>query len=100
MALKIKFRMPTAKPAWASLLLRIGLIVIAAMALVFLGITNELTATLMLAPNGTQTLATMFWAYSSELDYAAAAPYAVIMIILSLPMTWILHTQSQQSAGR
>lgn len=72
----------------------------AGMALVFLAITNELTATLMLAPNGTQTLATMFWSYSSELDYVAASPYAVIMIILSLPMTWILHAQSQHSAGR
>ena len=33
----------------------------AAMALVALGIANELTATLMLSPNGTHTLATEFW---------------------------------------
>ncbi|MEO7106172.1 MAG: iron ABC transporter permease, partial [Rhodoferax sp.] len=39
----------------------------AGMAMVFLGVTNELTATLMLAPNGTQTLATSFWSYSGEL---------------------------------
>ncbi len=38
MALKIKFKMPTAKHAWASLLLRIGLIVIAAMALLVLSV--------------------------------------------------------------
>jgi iron(III) transport system permease protein len=69
-------------------------------ALVGLGITNELTATLMLAPNGTHTLATTFWAYSSEIDYAAAAPYALIMVLLSLPMTWLLYTQSKRSAGR
>jgi iron(III) transport system permease protein len=43
-------------------------------AMVFLGIVNELTATLLLAPNGTETLATSFWALSGELDYAAAAP--------------------------
>ena len=69
-------------------------------ALVALGITNELTATLMLAPNGTHTLATSFWAYSSEIDYAAAAPYALIMVLLSMPMTWLLYTQSKRSAGR
>ncbi|MEO5606827.1 MAG: iron ABC transporter permease [Polaromonas sp.] len=69
-------------------------------ALVALGITNELTATLMLAPNGTHTLATSFWAYSSEIDYAAAAPYALIMILLSMPMTWLLYIQSKRSAGR
>ena len=74
--------------------------VAAGVALVFLGIANELTATLMLAPNGTQTLATAFWSYSSEIDYAAAAPYALIMVLLSLPMTWLLYTQSRRHAGR
>ena len=59
----------------------------ASMALVGLGITNELTATLMLAPNGTRTLATEFWSLTSELDYAAAAPYALLMVLLSLPLT-------------
>jgi len=72
----------------------------AGVALVALGITNELTATLLLAPNGTRTLATSFWAYSSEIDYAAAAPYALLMVLLSLPMTWLLHTQSKRTAGR
>lgn len=69
-------------------------------AMVFLAITTELTATLLLAPNGTQTLATAFWAHSSEIDYAAAAPHALLMVLLSLPLTWLLHTQSQRSAGR
>ena len=72
----------------------------AGVALVALGITNELTATLLLAPNGTRTLATAFWAYSSEIDYAAAAPYALVMVLLSLPMTWLLYTQSKRTAGR
>jgi iron(III) transport system permease protein len=67
---------------------------------VFLGITNELTATLLLAPSGTFTLATAFWSHTSELDYAAAAPYAVIMVLLSLPLTWLLHVQSRRTAGR
>lgn len=69
-------------------------------ALVFLAITNELTATLLLAPSGTRTLATGFWARSSEIDYAGAAPYALIMILLSLPLTWLLYRQSQRIAGR
>lgn len=69
-------------------------------ALVFLAITNELTATLLLAPNGTRTLATGFWALTSEIDYAAAAPYALLMIVLSLPLTGILYHQSKKTAGR
>ena len=73
--------------------------VAAAMAMVSLGITNELTATQMLAPNGTQTLAMAFWSYSGEIDYAAAAPYALLMIFLSSPLTWLLHRQSRRTAG-
>ncbi|NBF08097.1 ABC transporter permease [Pseudomonas sp. Fl4BN1] len=69
-------------------------------ALVFLAISNELTATLLLAPNGTRTLATGFWARTSEIDYAAAAPYALIMIVLSLPLTGLLYHQSRRTAGR
>ncbi|HEY4192290.1 MAG TPA: iron ABC transporter permease [Mesorhizobium sp.] len=72
----------------------------AGMALVALGIMNELTATQMLAPNGTRTLALAFWAYSSEIDYAAAAPYALIMVAVSLPLTWLLYVQSKRMAGR
>jgi len=69
-------------------------------ALVFLAITNELTATLLLAPNGTRTLATGFWAMTSEIDYVAAAPYAFLMILLSLPLTGLLYHQSKRTAGR
>jgi iron(III) transport system permease protein len=69
-------------------------------ALVFLGITNELTATLLLSPSGTRTLATGFWAMTSEVDYAAAAPYALIMVLLSLPLTALLYHQSKRTAGR
>lgn len=72
----------------------------AGMILVALGIANELTATQMLAPNGTQTLATAFWSLTSEIDYAAAAPYALIMVLASLPLTWLLDIQSRRSIGR
>jgi len=72
----------------------------AGMAMVFLAISNELTATLLLAPNGTRTLATGFWAMTSEIDYIAAAPYALLMVLLSLPLTWLLHYHSKRTAGR
>lgn len=72
----------------------------AGIALVALGITNELTATLMLSPNGTRTLATEFWSKTSELDYAAAAPYALMMIVLSLPLSYLLHHQSRRLTGQ
>lgn len=71
----------------------------AGIALVFLAISNELTATLLLAPNGTRTLATGFWALTSEIDYVAASPYALLMVALSLPLTWLLYSQSQRTAG-
>jgi iron(III) transport system permease protein len=72
----------------------------AGMTLASLGILNELTATQMLAPNGTRTLAMAFWSLSGELDYAAAAPYAVVMIVISLPLTWLLFLQSKRLAGQ
>lgn len=69
-------------------------------ALVFLAVVNELTATLLLSPNGTRTLATEFWAKSSEIDYAGAAPYALLMVLLSAPMTYLLFQQSKKAAGQ
>ena len=65
----------------------------------FLGITTELTATLLLSPLGTRTLSTGFWELTSEIDYVAAAPYAMLMILLSLPLTGILYIQSKKIAG-
>jgi iron(III) transport system permease protein len=69
-------------------------------ALVVLAVVNELTATLMLAPTGTRTLAMQFWSKSSEIDYAGAAPYALMMIVLSAPMTYLLFQQSKKVAGQ
>lgn len=70
-----------------------------AAALVFVAVSTELTATLLLAPNGTRTLAMQFWGLSGELDYAAAAPYALIMIVAAVPVTYVLFTQSRKAAG-
>jgi iron(III) transport system permease protein len=59
-------------------------------ALVFLAVVTELTATLLLSPTGTRTLATQFWSNQSSIAYGAAAPYAALMVILSAPVTVLL----------
>jgi iron(III) transport system permease protein len=69
-------------------------------ALVFLGIVNELTATLLLGPNGTRTLTTQFWTNVRDLDYAQAAPYAFLMVVLSIPMAGILFRAAQVPTRR
>jgi iron(III) transport system permease protein len=59
---------------------------VAAFCLVFLEVVTELTATLILVPTGVQTLATQFWSYQSNLSYAQAAPFALVMIgVAALP---------------
>ena len=64
--------------------------VLAGFAMVAIATSTELTATLLLAPTGTTTLATGFWAASDSLDYGTAAPYAVVLVVLSAPLTWLL----------
>ncbi|MGY1916641.1 ABC transporter permease [Blastococcus sp. SYSU DS0973] len=65
-------------------------------ALVFLAVVTELTATLLLAPTGTTTLATAFWSASSALRYGAAAPYALVMVLLSAPATVLLSRDTRR----
>ena len=67
-------------------------------ALVFLAISTELTATLMLSPIGTRTLATEFWSASSELRYGAASPYALLLVLVSIPATVLLMRQERLPA--
>jgi iron(III) transport system permease protein len=68
-------------------------------ALVFIAAGTELTATLLLSPIGTTTLATSFWGSSSSLAYGAAAPYAALMIALSMPATFLLTRQARRTAA-
>jgi iron(III) transport system permease protein len=63
---------------------------VAAFCLVFLSAVTELTATLLLIPTGTQTLATQFWAYESNLSYSQAAPFALVMIIVAAVPSYVL----------
>ncbi len=65
-------------------------------ALVFLAISTELTATLMLSPIGTDTLATSFWSASIDLRYGAAAPYALLLVLISIPATLLLMRQADR----
>ncbi|MGI8803301.1 MAG: ABC transporter permease [Solirubrobacteraceae bacterium] len=62
----------------------------AAAALVFLSAATELTATLLLRPTGSETLATQFWTYQTSLAYGAAAPYAALMVGICAPATYLL----------
>ncbi|MGI4802312.1 MAG: ABC transporter permease, partial [Janthinobacterium lividum] len=55
----------------------------AALALACLQLMRELTATLLLAPAGSSTLATEFWNYTSDRAYAAAAPFAAVLVLVS-----------------
>jgi len=71
----------------------------AAGALVFLSSTTELTATLLLRPTGTETLATQFWLYTDGLAYGAAAPYAALMIAISAVPTLLLARRLQGLSG-
>jgi iron(III) transport system permease protein len=57
---------------------------LAGFCLVFLTAVTELTATLVLAPIGVQTLATQFWAFQSEASYGAAAPYALVLVAIAV----------------
>ena len=58
--------------------------------MVFISVTTELTATLLLAPIGTQTLATQMWADTSTVAFAAAAPFAAVMVVMSMLASWLL----------
>ena len=68
-------------------------------ALVFLAVVTELTATLLLSPLGTRTLATEFWNQSNSLAYGAAAPYAALLVALSAPATYLLTRQARRGTA-
>lgn len=67
-------------------------------ALVFIATVTELTATLLLAPIGTRTLATQFWSHSDSMAYAASAPYAALMVLIAAPATYLLTREARKGA--
>ncbi|HEU5111243.1 MAG TPA: ABC transporter permease subunit, partial [Micromonosporaceae bacterium] len=63
-------------------------------ALVFLTCMKELPATLLLKPTGMDTLATELWTQTSTAAYAAAAPYAALLVALAAIPTWVLAVRT------
>ncbi|WP_137158365.1 ABC transporter permease subunit, partial [Blastococcus sp. CCUG 61487] len=65
--------------------------------LVFLSCLKELTATLILHPTGTETLALRLWATTEVGRYAAAAPYAALLVLLAVvPSALLIWRQSSR----
>lgn len=72
----------------------------ASFCLVFLSGVTELTATLLLVPNNVETLATQFWAYTENVSYHAAAPYAAAMVAISIVPGYLLSRWFDRRAYR
>lgn len=62
--------------------------------LVFLDCMKELTATLILGPTGLDTLATKVWSHTGNLEYAGAAPYAALIVLVSGLPVYLLTTRA------
>jgi iron(III) transport system permease protein len=63
-------------------------------ALVYLTCMKELPATLLLRPTGMDTLATRLWSHTSVNEFAAAAPYAALLVLFAAVPTWWLSTRT------
>ena len=63
-------------------------------ALVFLTCMKELPATLLLRPTGMETLATRLWTHTQVAQYAAAAPYAALLVVIAAVPTWLLVSRA------
>jgi iron(III) transport system permease protein len=57
--------------------------IVSAFSLVFLSTVTELTLTLVLVPNGVNTLATAFWVFETNSSYSQAAPFALTMVLMA-----------------
>ncbi|CAN5314825.1 iron ABC transporter permease [soil metagenome] len=68
-------------------------------ALVFLAAMKELTATLVLHPTGMDTLAIQLWSETSTRSYAAAAPYAALLMLVSVVPTYLLGRDPRRTGG-
>jgi iron(III) transport system permease protein len=66
----------------------------AALALMALEMMRELTATLLLAPTGVVTLATEVWSHTNDSEFAAAAPFAALLIAVSILPVYLFTRHS------
>lgn len=69
-------------------LMRPGLL--AGAGLVLLSVMKELPATLLLAPNGFETLATRIWNAATDAFWTDAAVASLVLLVLSGGLTWVL----------
>ena len=65
--------------------------IFAATTLVILTVLKELPATLLLRPTGIETLATRLWTETSVAAFSAAAPYALLLVVLAGIPAWLLN---------
>jgi iron(III) transport system permease protein len=65
----------------------------AAGVLVFAFVLGDLSTAQVLLPPSMYTLGTQFWANSRTVAFAAAAPYAAVLIVLSLASTYVLMSR-------
>jgi iron(III) transport system permease protein len=72
--------------------------VAAGAALVLLTCMKELPATILLRPTEFDTLATELWTRTDVGQYAAAAPYAALLVILAALPTFLLVQRSEREA--
>ena len=73
----------------------------AAALLVFMQLMKELTATLVLAPTGVDTLSIELWRQSSQMRYGAAAPFAALLVVVSgVPAYWATVQLQKRSRRR
>lgn len=68
----------------------------AGIALASLAVLKELPATLLLRPNGVETLATELWAATETLSYSQAAPYALLLVIIAGVPALVLNAQARR----
>jgi iron(III) transport system permease protein len=74
---------------------------LAGASMVFLTAMKELPATLLLAPIGFKTLATAVWSAVSEAFFAAAAAPALLIVLLSsVPMTFLILREQSHDRDR
>ena len=76
--------------------------IVVGLMLVMLNVSKELTMTLLLRPTGSHTLASKLWTTTNGevLDFTAAAPYAITIILLTAVPTWLLIRGSLSTSLR
>jgi iron(III) transport system permease protein len=70
--------------------------IVVGLMLVMLNVAKELTMTLLLRPTGSHTLASKLWTTTNGevLDFTAAAPYAITIVLVTAIPTYLLVRSS------